>query len=150
MRLKEVVMTLPIQPHIPNQPDINEAKNILQALRPDLGTVKIQLENQEFVLPSGIRAMFREILINVANGQSTTIIPHHAELTSQQAAEFLRVSRQFLVQEADAGRIQCHKVGTHRRFAFTEVLKYQQQMHQRSLEARQALADQAQELGLED
>jgi excisionase family DNA binding protein len=94
--------------------------------------------------------MFREILMNAANDKAMTIIPINAELTSQQAAEHLHVSRQFLVQEADAGRIPFHKVGTHRRFMLSNVLEYQLRMHRESLEARQALADQTQELGLDD
>ena len=55
-----------------------------------------------------------------------------------------------MVNEADAGRIAFRKIGTHRRLAFSDVLEYQTRLQHESLEARQALADQAQELGLDD
>ena len=143
-------MTQPNRTHIPTNPDIHEAKYILQTLRPGTREIRVQLAGQDFTLPTGLVAMFREILMNAANSEAMIIIPINAELTSQQAAEHLRVSRQFLVQEADAGRIPFHKVGSHRRFTFKDVLEYQQRMHRESLLARQALADQAQELGLDD
>ena len=136
--------------HIPSKPDISEAKHILQALQPDTREINVQLGGQDFTLPTGLVAMFREILNHAANGEAMTIIPVNADLTSQQAAEYLRLSRQFLVNEADAGRIAYRKIGTHRRFAFSDVLEYQSRLQHESLTARQALADQAQELGLDD
>ena len=147
---KENHMTQLSQTHVPSNPDISEAKHILQALKPGTREVSVELAGQQFTLPNGLVAMFREILINAANGEAMTIIPINAELTSQEAAEYLNVSRQFLVQEADTGHIRFRKVGTHRRFAFPDVLEYQREMKRASLEARQALADQAQELGLDD
>jgi excisionase family DNA binding protein len=143
-------MTQAIQTHVPTTPDIVEAKQILQALHPDLQSLKMEFSGQEFTLHKGLVAMLRDILTNTAKGQAITILPYNTELTSQEAAEYLHVSRQFLVGEADAGRIGFRRIGTHRRFAFEDILKYQQQTEQESLEARQALADQAQELGLDD
>jgi excisionase family DNA binding protein len=131
-------------------PDILEAKEILHALHPDSQTIKMELSGQKFTLPQSVAAMLREILINTAQGQAITILPNNTELTSQEAADYLHVSRQFLVNEADAGRIQCRRIGSHRRFGLQEVIKYQRLTEQESLEARQALADQAQELGLDD
>lgn len=143
-------MTTNIQTHVPTPPEISEAKHILQLLRPDARELQVQLAGQHFNLPHGLVAMFREILVNAANGKAMTIIPINADLTSQEVAEYLHVSRQFLVNEANAGRIAFRKVGTHRRFAFSDVLEYQHLTERESLTARQALADQAQELGLDD
>jgi excisionase family DNA binding protein len=138
------------QTHTPQALDIHEAKHILQTLKPGTKTLTVELSGQYFTLPAGLIAMFHEILINAANGRSMSIIPLNAELTSQEAADHLGVSRQFLVQEADGGKIPFRKVGKHRRFAFTDILAYQSQMQQDSLEARQVLADQAQALNLDD
>jgi excisionase family DNA binding protein len=143
-------MTQAFQTHIPTTPDIREAKEILEALHPDLQSLKMEFSGQKFTLHKGLVAMLRDILTNAAKGQAITILPYNTELTSQEAAEYLRVSRQFLVNEADAGRIQFRRIGSHRRFAFEEILKYQHLTEQESLEARQALTDQAQELGLDD
>jgi excisionase family DNA binding protein len=143
-------MTQTIQTHIPTMPDIVEAKEILQALRPDSQSITMELSGQEFTLPQGLSAMLRDILTNTAKGQAITILPYNTEFSSQEAADYLHVSRQFLVNEADAGRIQYRRIGSHRRFAFEEILKYQHLTELESLAARQALTDQAQELGLDD
>jgi hypothetical protein len=139
-------MTQAIQTHVPTTPDIHEAKEILQALRPDSQSITMELSGQEFTLPQGLSAMLRDILTNAAKGQAITILPYNTEFSSQEAAD----SRQFLVNEADAGRIQYRRIGSHRRFAFEEILKYQHLTELESLAARQALTDQAQELGLDD
>ncbi len=143
-------MTQTTQTHIPTTPDIVQAKEILHALHPDLQTIKMELSGQKFTLPKGLVAMLRDILTSTAQGQAITILPNNTELTSQEAAEFLHVSRQFLVNEADAGRIECRRIGSHRRFTLQHVMKYQRLTEQESLAARQALTDQAQELGLDD
>lgn len=138
------------QTHLLTTPDIDQAKQILQTLRSETGELQVQFGGQHFTLPHGLSAMLREILVNAANGEAMTIIPVNPDLTSQEVAEYLHISRQFLVNEAEAGRIAYRKVGAHRRFAFSDVLEYQRLTEIESSEARQALADQAQELGLDD
>ncbi len=56
----------------------------------------------------------------------------------------------FWSTKPNAGRIQYRRIGSHRRFEFEELLKYQHLTELESLAARQALTDQAQELGLDD
>ena len=137
------------QLHIPTAPDIHEAKHILEALQQDVTRVSVELDGQHFTLPHGLVSMFRELLTNTANGEAITITSINTNLSSQDAASYLHVSRQFLVNEAEAGRIPYRKIGTHRRFAFTDILEYQRLIESESLVARQALADEAQALGLD-
>lgn len=133
--------------HIPKQPDIQSAQAILTALP---NAEMIQIAGQQYTLPQGIREQLMELLTLNAEGKASAITALNTELSSQEAADYLRVSRQFLVNEADAGRIAYRKIGTHRRFALPDVLAYQRMTEQESLEARQALVDQAQELGWDD
>lgn len=72
----------------------------------------------------------------------------HAELTTQQAADFLGVSRPHLMGLVDNGQIPHHKVGTHRRIYFRDVLAYRKQRMGQSRAALGALAAQAQDLGM--
>jgi len=91
---------------------------------------------------------FLEILGHLANGNAVTIVPVHAELTTQQAADFLRVSRPYLIGLLRAGKVEFHKVGTHRRIKFTDLMKYKQQDDAERRAAADELTAEAQRLGL--
>jgi excisionase family DNA binding protein len=133
---------------IPIAADINLAMRLLHAI--DSGhEVRLRCVDQQFVLSPGLVGILRELLMITANGDAVIIIPSNAELTFEQTAEHLNVSVQFVQQEASAGHILSHTVGTHRRFKFSDVLEYERRMQRRSLEARRALSEQGQELGLD-
>lgn len=135
--------------HVPKTPEIQVSQAILAAL-PNAKTLDVQIGDKTYQLPEGLRGLLEQLLTQTAKGQASQVSVLEQELSSSEAAEFLRVSRQFLVNEADAGRIAYRKVGTHRRFSLQAVLAYQAMTNQESLEARQALVDQAQELGWDD
>jgi excisionase family DNA binding protein len=65
------------------------------------------------------------ILAHMAAGQSVSVVPHNAELTTQHAADLLKVSRPFLIGLLDAGEIEYHMVGTHRRIKASSLVDYQ-------------------------
>lgn len=85
----------------------------------------------------------------MAQGHGVTLIPHHAELTTQQAANFLNVSQPFVVKLIDENKLPAHKIGRHRRVRFQDLLRYKKQMESDREKALEALTKEAQELGLE-
>lgn len=71
------------------------------------------------------------------------------ELTTQEAANFLNVSRPFVIKEIEANRLKCRKVNRHRRIEFEELRRYQSAQQQQSEQALQDLTQLSEELGLE-
>ena len=100
-------------------------------------------------LPPKALRLVADMLGMMAQRQLVVLLPQKMELSTQDAAAFLNVSRPFVVKQIDEGRLPCRKVGRHRRILFDDLLAYQQALHEQSEAALQALADQAQALGLD-
>jgi excisionase family DNA binding protein len=99
-------------------------------------------------IPVSALGLLIEILSEMANGNAVTIIPVHAELTTQQAADLLNVSRPYLIEQLEKGLIPYRNVGTHRRVMFKDLMAYKETIDKNRLRALDELSAQAQELGL--
>lgn len=97
--------------------------------------------------PRAMRAI-ADLLGLMAQQQPVMLIPQKHELTTQEAAAYLNVSRPYVIKQIEDGTLNCRKVGRHRRIEFQELLQFQQQSKQRSEDALQRLTDLSQELDL--
>jgi excisionase family DNA binding protein len=106
-------------------------------------------DGRELELPTSIYKVLVAAVSAMAQGNAVSIVPVHHELTTQQAADLLNVSRPHLVKLLDAGEIPHHKVGSHRRVFFEDLMRFREV---RDAERRKALADltrKSAELGLD-
>lgn len=99
-------------------------------------------------VPVSALRLLVEILTQIGSGNAVSIIPIHAELTTQEVANILNVSRPFLIKLLDKGEIPFHKTGTHRRIKYEAALAYKERIDDERRKALEELAVQAQELDL--
>lgn len=139
---------------VPSASDAELAKNSSRLLAAIVGkgdAARLVLHgdhDQPLSIPVPALRMLVEILSQMAQGNAVSLVPYHAELTTQEAADFLNVSRPFLVKLLETGHIPFRKVGTHRRIAFSELLKYRERALTETRQAAAELTALSQELGL--
>lgn len=102
---------------------------------------------QAFDLPAPVVQLLTEILMHLGAGTPVTVIPERAELTTQQAAEFLNVSRPWIVKLIERGDLPHRMVGTHRRVLFSELRAYKERTDRSRKAALDRLAGEAQAMG---
>ena len=107
-------------------------------------------DGERLDLPDSLLRVLREAVEALATGGAVQIIPIHSELTTQQAAQLLNVSRQYLVRLLDQGDLPYHKVGTHRRIRLDDVLNYRLMRDTERRARLDRLTQMSQELGLYD
>ena len=105
-------------------------------------------QKETIELPAGAVKLLVEILEDMASGRAVAIVPQNAELTTQQAADFLSVSRPFLVQLLEEKNIPFRKVGSHRRVRFEDVLRYKETIDAERRKVLDDLAAEAQKLDM--
>ncbi|MFP2926739.1 helix-turn-helix domain-containing protein [Pyxidicoccus sp. 3LG] len=98
-------------------------------------------------LPKDVLTLLHQLLAVLASGDAVSIVPVQKELTTQQAANLLNVSRQYLVQLLDEGKIPYHRTGTHRRVYTQDVLVYRSKRDAERDAKLAAMIQEAQESG---
>jgi len=111
-------------------------------------TMRVRDAGQEATieLPAGAVKLLQAILEDMASGRAVTVVPQNAELTTQQAADFLNVSRPFLVQLLEQKKLPFRLVGTHRRVRFEDVLRFKENIDAERRKVLDQLAVEAQDL----
>jgi excisionase family DNA binding protein len=92
--------------------------------------------------------LLAQILGYLANGEGVNVMPDSAELTTQQAAEFLNVSRPYLIKLLETEQIPFRRVGTHRRIRFRDLRLYRSRDDMERRQAADELTQLSQDLGL--
>jgi excisionase family DNA binding protein len=137
---------------LPSEAEAGLAKETSRLLASRLkkgSPMKLRLDDEATVkLPAPAAALLVRILEEMARGNAVTIIPVHAELTTQEAADMLNISRPSLIQLLEEGKIDYRRVGTHRRVRFEGLMKYKRHIDEERRKALEELAAYDQELGI--
>lgn len=147
---------LALTPVQPNEADISAAVDALPHVKGYLAShtdsvirlVVADDPEETLVVPRGAVELLARVLAHMAAGEGVSVVPAHAELTTQQAAELLNVSRPFLIGLLDAGDVEYRKVGKHRRIKARSLMDYMARDDRQRREAADELTRLNQEMGL--
>ena len=107
-------------------------------------------DGTEILLPQAITDFLVRVLDGMMQGQAITLMPEDETFTTQAGANYLGMSRQFLVKLLEEGAIPFHHVGTHRRIFFKDLRNYAKKRDAKRREALDSLFDEVQKAGLYD
>ena len=146
----------PVAPTLPSEDEANIAKEtsrVLAARMEQSEPLRLRMVDDPspqgtFDLPAGAVRLLVRILEEMARGNAVTLIPVHAELTTQEAADMLNISRPTLIQLLDEGKIDFRRVGTHRRVRFEALMEYKRKADADRRAVLDQLAAYDQELGI--
>jgi len=144
-----------LDPALPSEADATLARETCRLLAPRMRSqnplrlrVGAAPREETIELPASAVKMLVRILEEMARGNAVTLIPIHAELTTQEAADMLNISRPSLIQLLDDGKIDYRKVGTHRRVRFEALMRFKRNADAERRAALDELAAYDQELGI--
>lgn len=145
------------EPVMPNENDMDLARISCQALariapkKNDAISVSFGVEGSStspIMVPASAFKMFTRILTQMAEGNGVSLVPIHAELTTQEAADLLNVSRPYLIRLLEDKKIPCRKVGSRRKVLFEDLMRYKNQIDSARKQILDELANEAQNLDL--
>lgn len=139
---------------VPNSEEVDLARasaalltRLLHEL-PDDHRASIKMGDQDLIVPRSSIELLRDILAGMSAGKLISIVPVSMELTTQQAADFLNVSRPYLIGLLEQKELNYTMVGTHRRIRFDDLLEYKERMVANSKAAMDELMKLSQDLGI--
>lgn len=121
-------------PQIPSDEEVaqaREARRRLARLLPEgkrpLRFIIEDNRHEMLSIPPGAVRLFLDVLTQLGQGRPVTILPGKAELTTQEVADYLNVSRPYVVKLIESGKLPARKVGTRRRVAFEDLVRFDQE-----------------------
>lgn len=138
----------------PTQQDARLAAEVSRHLSGHIDDVMIQIavegRTESLVLPQMIVLLLSQILKETASGHAVSVVPTDTEMTTFEAADFLNVSRPYLIGLLDQGKIPYRRVGTHRRIRLDDIAEYKKRQLETSYAAMAELQAQAEDLNMEN
>jgi excisionase family DNA binding protein len=151
---KGLVIKMSVLEHEPftakesDRPALNKIKRVLNDSNhvPKL----VGPDGEEIELPRSVFHVLQQVVYHMIRGRAIFIVPEHKELTTQEAADILNVSRPYLIKLLEQNEIPFVKVGTHRRILFSELMNYKKLRDAERRRGLDEMARMSQEFGLYD
>lgn len=129
---------------LPTEEDVSVARQSSRALAKYANEERVSMRingQEEVILPGPAMDILLTVLSEISQGNAISVMPIHAELSTQEAANLLNVSRPHLVKLLETGSIAFNKVGSHRRVKAKDIFDYKNKMDKERTEALDELAE---------
>jgi excisionase family DNA binding protein len=135
---------------VPAHLERRQLRDLARALRARGKNARLVTSSgEEHEIPEAVRSLLAQVVDQLAEGNSVTVAPATKQLTTQQAADILGVSRPYLVKLLEENKLPHHRVGSHRRVALVDVVSYKDKQKQERRAAMEDLARASLDAGLE-
>jgi len=141
--------------HLPTRQEISAARQSSRMLTKYAEADRVELSlrvgngsAEKLILPGNVMQLLLDILSEIGKGNAISLVPIHQELSTQEAANLLNVSRPYIVSLLEKGALPHRKVGAHRRVLASDLLAYKQSLTKQRKKTLDELAAISQELGL--
>ncbi len=128
--------------------DIKAARELSRLFAQHEGrSTQLQIGSEQITLPRNVLQIMLEVTTQLANGHQVSVLSKDSDLTTAETADLLNVSRPYVVQLLNDGKLPFRMVGTHRRVLLKDAMRYKEAQRKKSLEIMEELSKEAQELG---
>jgi excisionase family DNA binding protein len=131
---------------ISSLPDFQAVSKRIKSSQKNGVKIKIQESGEFLTIPKKALTFLTAIIQNMAEGKTVSIVPSDSELSTQQAADMINVSRPHLIKLLESKQIPFKKVGSHRRVLLMDIMEYQDQIVKQREDQLDFLSNQAQDL----
>jgi excisionase family DNA binding protein len=148
--------TATLAPELPSETEATlarETSRVLAARMQDADPMELRIPGHDtpeetLKLPASAVKLLLRILEEMARGNAVTLVPLHAELTTQEAADMLNISRPTLIQLLKEEKIKFRRIGTHRRIPFESLMDYKRKARAERQAAIDEFVSYNEELGI--
>ncbi|MFC7619865.1 excisionase family DNA-binding protein [Microlunatus sp. GCM10028923] len=149
--------TASLPPSLPDEVAVREADVALRRIKRYLSShteeqvIRVVVggdPDETLAVPRNAIEILARILTHMAAGQGVSVVPGRAELTTQQAADLLNVSRPYLISLLESGKIAFRRVGKHRRVRADSLMEYKRKDDHERRTAADELSELNQDMGL--
>jgi excisionase family DNA binding protein len=142
-----VRQSVPVQALREEQADLRAMAAALGVRPSEHPCALVAADGRTIPIPESVFEVLEFVVEVLARGDAVTVVPVGRQLTTQQAADLLNVSRQYLVRLLDDGKLPFTKTGTHRRLRIEDVLKFKAERDRERSHALDDLAALSEEVG---